>query len=48
MEINRHFIKEKNVKSDDQLADILTKAMSGKAFHKILDKLGLDDIYAST
>jgi hypothetical protein len=36
------------VKSEDQLADILTKAVSGKIFHHSLDKLGIADIYAPT
>ena len=57
VEIDRHFIKEKlenkvlrlpYVKSDDQLADILTKAVTGRVFHRLLGKLGLDDIYAPT
>ena len=57
VEIDRHFIKEKleskvlrlsYVKSEDQLTDIHTKAVSGKVFYGILDKLGLDDIYAPT
>jgi hypothetical protein len=57
VEIDRHFIKEKLdqnlikflfVRSEHQLADILTKAVSGKAFHGIIDKLGMIDIYAPT
>ncbi|KAI5322458.1 hypothetical protein L3X38_031530 [Prunus dulcis] len=36
------------VKSEDQLADILTKAISSKAFHNSLDQLGIGDIYAPT
>ena len=55
VEIDRHFIKEKLdektihfpfVQSGDQLADILTKAVSGRVFHDIIDKLGMIDIYA--
>ena len=55
VEIDRHFIKEKLevkivkfpfVKSEDQLADILTKAVSSRVFHESLSKLGIDDIYA--
>ncbi|CAL9016052.1 unnamed protein product, partial [Prunus brigantina] len=46
VEVDRHFIKQKLeakvfqfpfVKSEDQLADILTKAISSKAFHNSLD-----------
>ena len=57
VEVDRHFIKQKLedkviqfpfVKSEDQLADILTKVVSSKIFHNSLDKLGIDDIYAST
>nr|GEY11327.1 putative copia-type protein [Tanacetum cinerariifolium] len=48
VEIDRHFIKEKLeagiikipfVKSEDQLADILTKAVGSTIFNKCLDKL---------
>lgn len=31
------------VKSEDQLADILTKAVSNKIFHNSFDKLGIED-----
>ncbi|CAL2245578.1 unnamed protein product [Prunus armeniaca] len=57
VEVDRHFIKQKLeaivfqfpfVKSEDQLADILTKAISSKAFHNSLDQLGIGDIYAPT
>ncbi|KAK1408895.1 hypothetical protein QVD17_41029 [Tagetes erecta] len=52
VEIDRHFIKEKIedgtieipfVKSEDQLADILTKAVGTKAFELVLSKLGIGD-----
>ena len=55
VEIDRHFIKEKLdqkiiqfpfVKSESQLADVLTKAVSGKVFHEMIGKLGMIDIYA--
>ncbi|CAL2227071.1 unnamed protein product [Prunus armeniaca] len=55
VEVDRHFIKQKLeakvfqfpfVKFEDQLADILTKAISSKAFHNSLDQLGIGDIYA--
>ena len=36
------------VKSEDQLADILTNAIFSKAFHNSLDQLGIGDIYAQT
>ncbi|BBH05042.1 HXXXD-type acyl-transferase family protein [Prunus dulcis] len=57
VEVDRHFIKEKLeakiikvsfVKSEDQLADVLTKAVTGRVFHSSLSKLGIDDIYAPT
>ena len=57
VEVDRHFIKERlvdgtinlpYVKSDDQLADILTKAVSSRIFHLSLSKLGIRDIYAPT
>ena len=31
---------------EDQLADILTKAVSNQVFSKLLDKLGMCNIYA--
>ena len=55
--VDRHFIKEKLtngiisvpfVKSEDQLADILTKAVSSRALNSTLVKLGIQDIYAPT
>lgn len=57
VEIDRHFIKEKLetgiiqfpfVKSEDQLADMLTKGISSKTFYNSLDKLGIGDIFAPT
>lgn len=51
--MDRHFIKEKIeakivqfpfVKSKDQLADILKKAVSGRIFHISLDKFSIGDI----
>ncbi|KAM5578991.1 hypothetical protein ABKV19_009000 [Rosa sericea] len=57
VEVDRHFIKEKLdghiilfpfVPTDEQLADILTKALSRKAFYDSLDKLGIRDLYAPT
>ncbi|WMV42737.1 hypothetical protein MTR67_036122 [Solanum verrucosum] len=55
VEIDRHFIKDKLdqkiihfpfVKSENQLADVLTKVISGKVFHEMIGKLGMIDIYA--
>ncbi|CAL2268732.1 unnamed protein product [Prunus armeniaca] len=55
IEIDRHFIKEKlsqglictpYVKTNDQLADILTKGVSSKVFESSLAKLGIQDIYS--
>jgi hypothetical protein len=57
VKVDRHFIKHNLeekiirfpfVKSEDQLADILTKAMSIRNFYDSLDKLGIRDIYAPT
>ena len=57
VEVDRHFIKENLdrkiiqfpfVRSEDQLADILTKAVSRKIFHGAINKLGLINIYAPT
>ena len=57
VEVDRHFIKEKleeklievpHVRSQDQLADVLTKPLSNQAFNGCLDKLGMSDIYAPT
>ena len=57
VEVGRFFIKEKldekiielpKIRSEDQLADILTKAVSSRVFSKFLGKLGLCGIYAPT
>ena len=57
VEIDRYFIKEKLeakiiklpfVKSEDQLADVLTKAVSSRVFYNSLGKLSIEDIYAPT
>lgn len=57
VEIDRHFIKEKLeagiiifpfVESEDQLADVLTKAVASKVFIDSLVKLGMCDIHAPT
>ncbi|RVW18941.1 Retrovirus-related Pol polyprotein from transposon RE1 [Vitis vinifera] len=57
VEVDRFFIKEKlddkivelsKIRSEDQLADILTKAVSSQVFSKVLDKLAMCDIYAPT
>ncbi|RVW71211.1 Retrovirus-related Pol polyprotein from transposon TNT 1-94 [Vitis vinifera] len=57
VEVDQHFIKQNLdakiiqflfMKSEDQLADILTKVVSSKIFHHSLDKLGLIDIYVPT
>ena len=57
VEVDRHFIKDHLdkgtisfpfVTSQDQLADVLTKAVSHKVFHSSLDKLGMIDIYSPT
>jgi hypothetical protein len=57
VEIDRHFIKEKLdskiiellfVRSEDQVADILTKAVSSRLFRAAIDKLDMTNIYAPT
>eukprot|EP00268_Persea_americana_P063544 TRINITY_DN82513_c0_g1_i1.p1 TRINITY_DN82513_c0_g1~~TRINITY_DN82513_c0_g1_i1.p1 ORF type:complete len:453 (-),score=74.75 TRINITY_DN82513_c0_g1_i1:7-1176(-) len=57
MEVDRFFIKEKldekivelpKIKSEDQLVDILTKAVSSRVYSTFLGKLGMCDIYAPT
>ena len=57
VELEKFFIKEKldgkivelpKIQSEDQLADILTKADSSRVFLKFLGKLGMCDIYAPT
>jgi hypothetical protein len=56
IEIDCHFVREKIqskeietpfVKSEDQLADILTKGLNVKAFENISCKLGLYNLYNS-
>ena len=53
--VDQHFIKEKvdseqictpYVSSTRQLANILTKGLPNLVFHQILDKLGIQDIFA--
>jgi len=50
--VDRHFIKEKIkdnnielpfVRSEDQWTDILPKAVTGKAFTRVLSKLSIGD-----
>ena len=57
VEVDRFFIMEKldekiaelpKIRSEDQLADILTKVFSSRVFSKFLGKLGMCDIYAPT
>ena len=54
IEIDRHFIKEKleyglirtpYVTSGNQLANVLTKGLNSTIFHRIISKLGMEDIY---
>ena len=54
IEVDRHFIKEKLdshvislpfVRSTEQVADILTKAVATKPFEEMLEKIGMVDIY---
>ena len=57
VEVDMFFIKEKlegkvievpPIKMEDQITDILTKAVSSEKFSKLLDKLGICNIYALT
>ena len=57
VEVDIHFIKENLdgkiiqlpfVQSEDQLANILTKSVSGRTFYDAIDKLGMINIYASS
>ena len=56
VEVDRHFIKQNLeekiiqfpfVKTEDQLADILTKAVSSRNFHNSLNKLGVRDKFTN-
>jgi hypothetical protein len=57
VDVDRFFIKEKlddntlkvhKVQSEDQLVDILTKAVTSQIFLKHRDKLGMWDIHSPT
>lgn len=57
IEVDQHFIKKKLeaklitfrvVPTEEQLADVLTKAVSSKAFQDPLSKLGICDLYVPT
>ena len=57
VQIDRHFIKEKLevkivklsfVKSEDQLVDVLTKAVFSRVFYNYLGKLDIENIYTPT
>ena len=57
VEIDRHFIKEKievglinwsHVSSSNQVADILTKGLTGHQFKEFTSKMGMKDIYRPT
>lgn len=38
-------IKLPFIRSNDQLTDMMMKAISSKSFYNLLDKLGIKDIY---
>ena len=55
VDIDRHFIKEKldsglictpYVSTEGQLADVLTKGLTGHMFQRIVGKLGIENIYS--
>lgn len=47
-EIVRGFVKPFHVSTNNQLADILTKALGRKEFDVFLHKLGIQNLYAPT
>ena len=57
VEVNKFFIKEKldekfielpKIRSDEQIANILTKVVSNRVFSKFVNKLGMNNIYTPT
>jgi hypothetical protein len=57
IEVSCHYVREKvlnrtietpYIRSEDQLADVFTKALAKGKFHEIIDKLTSDDIFGST
>ena len=57
IEVDRHFIKEKldrglictpYIPSESQLANVLSKGLLSPIFHKIIAKLGMDNVYSLT
>jgi hypothetical protein len=57
VEIDRYFIKEKietkvitipHIRSNEQVADILTKGVAVTIFHDMLTKFGMFDLYIPT
>ena len=57
IEVDCHFVREmitqnviqtKHVKSEDELADLFTKALTGPRVKYICNKLGTYDIYAAS
>ena len=57
IEVDCHFIREKiqqglvrtsNVKSEEQVADLLTKSLHGNRINFLCSKLGMSNLYAPT
>ena len=57
IEVDRHFIKEKlksglictpYVSTQSQLADVLTKGLSGSIFESVVSKMGMENAYSPT
>jgi hypothetical protein len=57
IKVSCHYVHEKvlnrtietpYIHSEDQLADVFTKALTKGKFHEIIDKLTSDDIFGST
>lgn len=44
--LDRNFIQFSVVLSEDQLANVLMKVVSGRVFNSSIDKLSMIDIYA--
>lgn len=46
--VQEGLIKMRHVRTTQQLADIMTKALGGPAFHYLMDKLGVRNLHAPT
>ena len=46
--IQEGILRTSHVKTDEQVADLFTKALGKKQFRYLLDKLGICDLHAPT